>query len=45
MNPPPTCRAAFPTAATANHASMRARQLYARRRDEVSLDEVGSIVI
>ena len=33
------------TAATANHASTRTTQLYDRRRDEVSLDEVERIVI
>ena len=32
-------------AAMANHASMRTTQLYDRRRDEVSLDEVERIVI
>jgi len=32
-------------AAMANHASTRATQLYDRRRDEVSLDEVERIVI
>jgi hypothetical protein len=32
-------------AATANHASTRTTQLYDRRRDELSLDEVGPIVI
>jgi hypothetical protein len=32
-------------AATANHASTRTTQLYDRRRDEVSLDEVERIVI
>jgi integrase len=32
-------------AAMANHASTRTTQLYARRRDEVSLDEVERIVI
>jgi hypothetical protein len=29
----------------ANHASMRTTQLYDRRRDELSLDEVERIVI
>jgi hypothetical protein len=33
------------TAAMANHASARTTQLYDRRRDEVSLDEVERIVI
>jgi len=32
-------------AAMANHASTRTTQLYDRRRDEVSLDEVERIVI
>jgi hypothetical protein len=32
-------------AAMANHASPRTTQLYDRRRDEVSLDEVERIVI
>jgi integrase/recombinase XerC len=32
-------------AAMANHASTRMTQLYDRRRDEVSLDEVERIVI
>jgi integrase len=32
-------------AAIANHASTRTTQLYDRRRDEVSLDEVERIVI
>jgi hypothetical protein len=32
-------------AAMANHASMRTTQLYDRRRDEVSLDEVDRIAI
>jgi integrase len=32
-------------AAMANHASTRTTQLYNRRRDEVSLDEVERIVI
>jgi hypothetical protein len=32
-------------AAMANHASTRTMQLYDRRRDEVSLDEVERIVI
>jgi integrase len=32
-------------AAMANHASTRTTQLYDRRRDEVSLDEVGRIAI
>jgi len=32
-------------AARANHASTRTRQLYDRRRDEVSLDEVERIAI
>jgi hypothetical protein len=32
-------------AAMANHASTRITQLYDRRRDEVSLDEVERIVI
>jgi integrase len=32
-------------AAMANHASTRTTQLYDRRRDEVSLDEAGRIVI
>jgi integrase len=32
-------------AAMANHASTRTTQLYGRRRDEVSLDEVERIVI
>jgi hypothetical protein len=32
-------------AAMANHASRRTTQLYDRRRDEVSLDEVERIVI
>ena len=32
-------------AAMANHASMRTTQLYDRRRDEVSLDEVERTVI
>ena len=32
-------------AATANHASTRTTQLYDRRRDELSLDEVERIVI
>jgi integrase len=32
-------------AAMANHASTRTTQLYDRRRDEVSLDEVEPIVI
>jgi integrase len=32
-------------AALANHASTRTTQLYDRRRDEVSLDEVERIVI
>jgi hypothetical protein len=29
----------------ANHASTRTTQLYVRRRDEISLDEVERIVI
>ena len=33
------------TAAMANHASTRTTQLYDRRRDELSLDEVERIVI
>ena len=32
-------------AAMANHASTRTTQLYDRRRDELSLDEVERIVI
>jgi hypothetical protein len=32
-------------AAVANHASTRTMQLYDRRRDEVTLDEVERIVI
>jgi hypothetical protein len=32
-------------AATANHASPRTTQFYDRRKDEVSLDAVGRIVI
>jgi hypothetical protein len=32
-------------AATANHASTRTTQLYDRRRDEVSLDEVEKVMI
>ena len=32
-------------AAMANHASTRTKQLYDRRRDEVSLDEVERIII
>ena len=32
-------------AATANHVSTRTTQLYDRRRDELSLDEVERIVI
>ena len=32
-------------AAMANHASMRTTQLYDRRRDEISLDEVERIAI
>jgi integrase len=32
-------------AAMANHASTRTTQLYDRRRDEVSLDEVERVVI
>jgi hypothetical protein len=32
-------------AAMANHASTRTTQLFGRRRDEVSLDEVERIVI
>jgi integrase len=32
-------------AAMANHASTRTTQLYDRRRDEVSLDEIERIVI
>jgi len=32
-------------AAMANHASTRTAQLYDRRRDEVSLDEVERIII
>ena len=32
-------------AAMANHASTRTTQLYDRRRDELSLDEVGPILI
>jgi hypothetical protein len=32
-------------AAMANHASTRTTQLHDRRRDELSLDEVGPIVI
>lgn len=32
-------------ATLANHASTRTTQLYDRRRDEVSLDEVARIVI
>lgn len=29
----------------ANHASMRTTQLYDRRRDEMSLDEIERVVI
>ena len=32
-------------AAMANHASTRTKQLYDRRRDEVSLDEIERIMI
>jgi integrase len=32
-------------AAMANHASTRTTQLYDRRRDEISLDEVERVVI
>jgi hypothetical protein len=45
MNPSPTCRAAFSHRRDANYASMRTTQLYARRRDEVSLDKVEPIEI
>jgi hypothetical protein len=38
-------RDAGKAAAMANHASTRTAQLYDRRRDEVSLDEVEGIVI
>jgi hypothetical protein len=38
-------RGAGKAAAMANHASTRTAQLYDRRRDEVSLDEVERIMI
>ena len=39
------CRHPRKAAAMANHASTRTTQLYDRRRDEVSLDEVERIMI
>jgi hypothetical protein len=39
------CRTLKKAAAMANHASTRTTQLYDRRRDELSLDEVERIVI
>jgi hypothetical protein len=41
----PALRAGQKAAAMANHASTRTTQLYDRRRDELSLDEVERIVI
>jgi hypothetical protein len=43
--PPQERRDAGKAAAMANHASTRTTQLYDRRRDELSLDEVERIVI
>jgi len=40
-----TVKHAEKAAAMANHASTRTTQLYDRRRDELSLDEVERIVI
>jgi hypothetical protein len=45
---PPLRRRAFElekAASIANHASTRTTQLYDRRRDEMSLDEVERVVI